>query len=205
MQQAAANFKLARGKMLTDAEAAAQTDYKRYAFVADGSSPRTIPGQQGGIHLAGSDEHDEKGLYNEEADNRKKMMDKRFKKLDTAITAGEFEAPAIYGNADAPLTIVGFGSTKLPILEAMKWLARENIHVNYLQVAYLSPFPFVQVTDAIKKAKQTLVIENNMHGQFEGLVREQTGLSINHNLRKYDGRPFYPEEIVARIKEVLSV
>lgn len=197
-------FKIDRGKMLTDQEAAAQQDYKRYALADDGISPRTIPGQKGGIHLAGSDEHDEMGLYNEEADNRIKMMDKRFKKLETAIANGEFDPPVLHGSSEASLTVVSFGSTKLPILEAMKWLAKEGVSINYLQVAYLSPFPGIQVADIIKKAKKTMVIENNMHGQFEGLIREHTGLSVNDHLRKYDGRPFYPEEIVMKVKEVLK-
>lgn len=206
------NFKLERGKMLTDDEAAAQTDYKRYAFVEDGISPRTIPGQKGGIHLAGSDEHDELGLYNEEADMRVYMMDKRFKKLATAIANGEFPPPVVHtspglsasGPEEAPLTIVSFGTTKFPILEAMKLLTRDGINVNYLQVAYLSPFPDTQVSDVIKNVKKTLVIENNKTGQFEGLIREHTGLSVSHHLRKYDGRPFYPEEIVAYVKMILE-
>ena len=84
IKKIAAAFEIKRGKMLTDQQAAAETDYKRYALVADGISPRSIPGQQGGIALSGSDEHDEKGLYNEEAHMRIAMMDKRFKKLDAA-------------------------------------------------------------------------------------------------------------------------
>lgn len=197
-------FKIDRGKMVSDQEVASETDYKRYAFTEDGVSPRTIPGQKGGIHLAGSDEHDERGLYNEEIEIRKKMMDKRFKKLETAITNGEFGPPVIYGEQNAPLTIIAFGSTKMTILEAMKWLARDGIAVNYLQVTYLSPFPEKEVGEVIKNSKKTLVIENNKTGQFEGLIREHTGLSVSHNLRKYDGRPFYPEEIVEKVKAALS-
>ncbi len=198
------NFQLERGKMVGDAEAAALTDYKRYQLTEDGVSPRTIPGQKGGIHLAGSDEHDERGLYNEEIEFRKNMMDKRFKKLETAVANGEFEAPAVDGLAGAPLTIIAFGSTKMPIREAMKWLVRDGINVNYLQVVYLSPFPAEAVSAAIKKAKKTLVVENNKTGQLEGLIREKTGLSVDSSLRKYDGRPFYPEEIVDKVKEVLK-
>ncbi|MBI1919125.1 hypothetical protein HYS29_00875 [Candidatus Microgenomates bacterium] len=205
------NFKIERGKMVGDAEAAALTDYKRYQLTDDGVSPRTIPGQKGtipgqkgGIHLAGSDEHDERGLYNEEIEFRKNMMDKRFKKLETALANGEFEAPAISSPAGAPLTIIAFGSTKMPIREAMKWLVRDGINVNYLQVVYLSPFPAEAVSAAIKKAKKTLVVENNKTGQLEGLIREKTGLSVDGSLRKYDGRPFYPEEIVDKVKEVLK-
>lgn len=196
-------WKIKRGKMVGDEEAAAFTDYRRYAFVEDGVSPRTIPGQKGGIALSGSDEHDERGLYNEEREVRTKMMDKRFKKLETAVAAGEFPPPILHGSADAPLTIVAFGSTKLTILEAMRWLARNGVNVNFLQVAFLSPFPDAEVAGTIEKAKKTLVIENNKTGQFEGLIREHTGLSVTDHLRKYDGRPFYPEEIVAKVKSLL--
>ncbi len=200
-----AKFKIDRGKMLTDEEAAGQTDYKRYLFTEDGVSPRSIPGQQGGIALNGSDEHDEKGLYNEEADNRVKMMDKRFKKLEKAIA----EIPpsdlySLYGEKTAPITILAFGSTKLPTLEAMKWLKSEGVNINFLKVNYLHPFPVDAVTAVIKSAKKTLVIEGNKTGQFEGLIRERTGLAVDHNFRKYDGRPFYPEEIVAKVRLLLS-
>lgn len=198
-----AKFKIERGKVLKDEEVENMTDYKRYLFTEDGISPRTIPGQKGGIALSGSDEHDERGLYNEEAEVRTKMMDKRFKKLETAIAANEFPPPVLNGSTDAPLTILAFGSTKMTILEAMQWLAREGINVNFLQVQFLSPFPSDHVSNIIKKAKKTLVIENNKTGQFEGLIREHTGLSVTDHLRKYDGRPFYPEEIVEKVKSLL--
>ena len=195
-------FKIERGKILSDEEAGVQTDYKRYMFVEDGISPRSLPGQKGGIALSGSDEHDERGLYDEEAENRKKMVDKRFKKLEMCLP--EIPGPQMYGLEDAPLTIVSFGSTKLPILEAMKWLAKENIFINFVQVAYLNPLIPDQFNSAIKNAKKTLVIENNHQGQFQGLLREHTGFVSDDHLRKYDGRPFYPEEIVEKVKAMLS-
>ena len=34
------------------------------------------------------------------------------------------------------------------------------------------------------------------------LIREQTGIEIKNKLLKYDGRPFYPEEIIEKIKEI---
>lgn len=194
-------FKVERGKMVSNEEAVTFTDYKRYAFVEDGVSPRTIPGQQGGIALSGSDEHDERGLYNEEAEIRVKMMDKRFKKLEMAMA--DIPQPTLMGQNDAPLTIISFGSTKMPILEAMRWLSKDGISINYLQVVFLTPFPGDTVSTTIKSAKKTLVIENNKTGQFEGLIREHTGLSVNERLRKYDGRPFYPEEIVEKVRSML--
>ncbi|HSX40724.1 MAG TPA: transketolase C-terminal domain-containing protein, partial [Candidatus Saccharimonadales bacterium] len=151
----------------------------------------------------GSDQHDERGLYNEESENRVKMMDKRFKKLDMA--APEIPPLAMYGPLAAPLTIVAFGSTKMPILDAMSRLSKEGVNVNFLQVHALNPFPNDKVAQVLKAAKKTLVIENNKLGQFEGLIREHTGLSVNEHFRKYDGRPFYPEEIVAKVKSLVTV
>lgn len=197
-------FKIERGKILTDEQAAAETDYKRYALVEDGISPRSLPGQQGGIGLSGSDEHDEKGLYNEESEVRIKMMDKRFKKLEAAIAAGEFPAPKLIGDPDAQLMIVGYGSTKFGVLDAMRQLKKENISVNFLQVTYLEPFPAEAFNEMIGKAKKTLVIENTKVGQFEGVIREKTGYVFEHNLRKYDGRPFYPEEVIAKVRTLLQ-
>ncbi|MBI2074330.1 MAG: 2-oxoacid:acceptor oxidoreductase subunit alpha [Candidatus Levybacteria bacterium] len=194
-------YRIERGKMLSDQETEGMVDYERYELTDDGISPRSIPGQKGGIGFSGSDEHDERGLYNEEADNRIKMMDKRFKKLEFAIR--EFPAPVLYGKKDAPLTIIAFGSSKMPIMQAMKWLEKEGIDANLLQVSYLAPFPGAAVERIIKSAKKTLVVEGNKTGQFEGLIREHTGLVVDHNFRKYDGRPFYPEEIVAKVKEIL--
>lgn len=196
------NYKIERGKILKDSEALAKADYKRYEFVSDGISPRSLPGQQGGIGLSGSDEHDEKGLYNEEDDNRVKMMDKRFKKLEMAVS--EIHPLDLIGPSDAPLTIIGFGSTKMPVLEAMNWLKRDNISINYLQVHSLCPFPSELVATTIQSAQTTLLIEGNRSGQFEGLIKEHTGLSVQNRLRKYNGRPFYPEEIVEKVKQIVK-
>ena len=98
---------------------------------------------------------------------------------------------------------IAFGSTKMPVLEAMRWLKKEGIIINFLKVSYLSPFPSDFVANVVKNAKKILVIEGNKTGQFESLIKEHTGLAIGHHFRKYDGRPFYPEEIVAKVKEIL--
>ncbi|RJQ36100.1 2-oxoacid:acceptor oxidoreductase subunit alpha [Candidatus Microgenomates bacterium] len=196
------NFKLERGKILLDQDVESQTDYKRYQLTEDGISPRSLPGQKGGIALSDSYEHNEKGMYDEEVENRIKMMDKRFKKLEFA--SKEIPLPQLIGNQEALLTIISFGSTKMPILEAIRMLGDGGSKVNYLNVSYLNPFPAETVSSVIKNAKKTLIIEGNKTGQFEGLIREYTGLSVDNNFRKYDGRPFYPEEIAEKIKLILS-
>jgi 2-oxoglutarate ferredoxin oxidoreductase subunit alpha len=55
----------------------------------------------------------------------------------------------------------------------------------------------------LENARQILNIECNAHGQMAGLIKEKTGIGIKHSLLKYDGRPFFPEEIIAKIKKML--
>lgn len=195
------SYKIERGKMRSDEDLENETDYKRYLLTEDGISPRSIPGQKGGIALTGSDEHDERGLYNEDSENRIHMMEKRFKKLEVASV--DLSPPQFFGWKDASLTILSWGSSKLPIFESMKWLKKEGITINYLHVTHMYPFPASEVKAVIESSQKTLVIEGNKTGQFEGLIREHTGLSVDHSFRKFDGRPFYPEELTEYIKTLL--
>ncbi|HKS60018.1 MAG TPA: 2-oxoacid:acceptor oxidoreductase subunit alpha, partial [Thermoplasmata archaeon] len=63
--------------------------YKRYRYTDSGVSPRSLPGQPGLQYVAGSDEHDEAGHLISDTKSgipiwvveRKKMMDKRMRKL----------------------------------------------------------------------------------------------------------------------------
>jgi 2-oxoglutarate ferredoxin oxidoreductase subunit alpha len=74
--------------------------------------------------------------------------------------------------------------------------------VNFLQIVYLNPFPSEKVAKVIESAKKTAVVENNFSGQLADIIKEKTGRDVNKRVLKYDGRPFYPEEIVTAIKEV---
>jgi len=40
-------------------------------------------------------------------------------------------------------------------------------------------------------------------GQFERLIRAETGWFPHDTLKKYDGEPFWPEEIAAKVEAVL--
>ncbi len=168
--------------------------FNRYADTPNGVSPRTIPGQPGGMFAANSDEHEPTGIADEEAETRVMMMNKRMRKLDFA-KAEVLEPVKLYGPKEADVTLVGWGSTKGPILEAMK--ASKNRNVNFLQVRLLNPFPVKEVDAVLRQAKRRVLVENNFSGQLGGLIREKTGIDITEKLLKYDGRPIHPEEILA--------
>ena len=106
------------------------------------------------------------------------------------------------GEKKADYTFISWGSTRGPILEAMKLLSQKGIKTNFLQITCLYPFPSKRVTEVIKSAKRTVLVECSKTGQLASLVKENTGHELNYHLLKYDGRPFYPEEIFNSIKEI---
>lgn len=191
-----------RGAILTEEDLKKQKEYKRYAFTDSGVSSRSIPGQKGGIFNANSDEHDQYGYSNEEAENRVKMVDKRWQKLEEATK--EIPDPILYGPEKTQTTLIAWGSTKGPILEALKLFEQNGIKVNFLHLVYLYPFPSEKVAAVIKKVKNVYLLENNQTAQLGSLIRETTGIEIEKKLLKYSGRQFYPHEIYEYITESLE-
>ncbi len=190
-----AQAKINRGSLMTPA---AQTkEYKRYEITPSGISGRPLAGRPGLTFIANSDEHDEFGFSNEEGENRKVMMEKRMRKLETLEK--EVPAPRLYGDKRADLLLIGWGSSKGAILEAQKILDGEGIKTKFLHLNFLNPFPADQVLLELKTAKKVLMIEQNISGQMLGFIREKTSFEIKDRLLKYDGRPLFPEEIVENV------
>jgi len=171
--------------------------FKRYKFTEDGISPRSIPGQKKGMYCATSDEHEETGYVVEGIENRNRIMEKRMKKLEKA--ARELPPPRLEGDSDAKITFVGWGSTRGPILEAMKMLEQNSITASYLQIIYLNPLHSREIGEILRGVKRPVLVENNYSGQLGELIRAKTGFEIKEKILKYDGRPFFPEEIYERI------
>jgi 2-oxoglutarate ferredoxin oxidoreductase subunit alpha len=193
-----------RGFLLIEDEYSDENEYKRHKFTEDGVSPRAMPGTKGAIVRTNADEHNESGYTTEDPELTTKMADKRFKKLDGLVKYLEnYRTTKFYGPREAEITILGWGSTKGPIREAMKILSNEDSKINYLQILYLSPFPVDAVQKVLKSAKKTAVVENNKTSQLTGLIREQLLMTVDHNVLKYDGRPFNPVDLSQRIKEIL--
>jgi len=191
-----------RGEVATAQELKGQTRFKRYAVTKSGISPRSLPGTAGGVHLANSDEHDEEGFSEESSNNAVAMMDKRYRKM-TGIE-NDIPAPQLYGPPTAEITFIGWGSTKGVMLDAIQLLAEEGIAANYLHVLYILPFPSGPIAATMANAKRTMVVEGNKTGQLTGLIRQYTGRAPDLTYFKYDGRPFWPEEIVRRVHDVLG-
>ncbi len=189
-----AQYVATRGKFTTQKT----EDYKRYLLADDGISLRSTPGS-GNFFIANSDEHDEVGYSSEEQQNRLDQMSKRMQKLVTCAHE-DMQKPVLYGPDNADITIVSWGSNKGSILEALKHFN----NVNYLHVTWMNPLPVNEITTMLQGAKHIINIEANYTGQFGSLLMEKTGIKITDNLLRYDGRPFFIEDIVQKITEVLA-
>ncbi len=200
-----------RGKLVTEGDVIEHPEavdeagrYLRYKLTDDGVSTRVLPGVTGAIQLGNSYEHDEYGYGSagEPADMRAAQNEKRMRKLELARTL--VPPPATFGApvAEADVAVLCFGTTKGPVLEAMRWLEPDGVNVAVMQVVTVWPFPADEVSAFLGAAKKSVIIEGNYTGQLQGLVREQCLRDVDDTLHRYDGRPFSPEMIYAKLKEV---
>jgi len=195
-----------REEFLSENELERGGEYKRYRITKTGISKRVLPGQKGGVHLINSDDHDEYGFSTEDSKQRINMMDKRFKKIP--LIEADIPEPILYGPKQADLTIVGWGSVKGAVLDAIEQIRNSNQDskksINFVHLTYLWPFPAKRMKAILKRASKIMLVENNKTGQLGDLIRQETGFKIKHKFLKYDGRPFFREEIIDKIKEIFK-
>ena len=178
--------------------------FKRYAFTESGVSPRSFPGRAGTVFQASSDEHDDAAniisdVFTDE-EMRTRMFQKRMRKMERILP--ELAPPRLEGKKDADLTLIGWGSTYGMIREAISTLGEEGMTLNHLHIKYMLPFHAKQVKEILESCRNTLTIESNYTGQLSRLIRMETGFDIKHQLLKYDGEPFYPGQIITKVREV---
>lgn len=190
-----------RGKLTEEGEV---VDYLRYRVTDDGVSERALPGVKGAEQLVNSYEHDEYGYgaQGEDAQTRIAQNKKRMRKYDLARDI--CPKPRKYGPRTADLSIILFGSTKMPVREAMAWLEAEEVLINMLQITTVWPFPSEEVSKFMDSATKTAVIEGNYTGQLEGLIRQECLREVDARLRRHDGRPISPEQVVEFARETIA-
>jgi len=113
--------------------------------------------------------------------------------------ASNFTQYKIYGKKNPENIIVGWGSTKGVILDAIN-----GLDCAYLQILYIDPFP-KQVAKELQ-GKNIILIENNSTSQLADLIREKTGILIKNKnkILKFDARPFLCNELNIEIKKRLG-
>jgi len=192
---------LKRG-LVTDAKAlAALQPSDRYRFTPSGVSPRWIPGSSPTVYCANGDEHEEDGTLTEDAIPVARMMEKRLQKLRT-IEAGLPE-PHIHGpRKGAAISFVGWGSSLNVMRDTLAFYEKKKLKVNYLHFDYLYPLKTKVLRQFFRDNKNVHLLEGNFEGQFGKFLEAETGLAFKGRLLKYDGRPFFAEDVTVYITHV---
>ncbi len=176
------------------------TEYKRYKLTESGISPRALPCMGKTLVVVSGNEHREDGHISESRLDRINMVNKRNSKISHMIK--EMKPPKAF-NPGAEILLVCWGSTEGAAKEAMDILKHDGIDTGVLVFTDLWPFPVDAVKECMDKGQKFFVVEQNCSAQLGQLIREQTGLTHSGAVLKYDGRPFYPFEIVQGVKEYL--
>ena len=188
-----------RGKLLDKVEG----EYKRFAFTDDGISPRSKLGMDNGIFWNTGDESDEMGHISEDPQIRIKMMDKRMSRLDLILDSVPITQQAIsFGVHD--YTIISWGSTKGPIIDAQSMLKKEGIDIGFIQIKLLHPFPTEHVQSLLKGAKVLIDIEANHSGQLGKIFKQNISRDIDYHILKYTGRGMTSTEIYDSLKKIVE-
>ena len=189
----------ANGHTTVPVGVAAEHSYARYAYTPSGISPITIPGHGALAYVATGLEHDQHGHPDYEPEDHTAMMEKRFRKLETA--ARELPGPQRYGDEDATIGIIGWGSTEGTIQEAVDRARAKGYKVAALHPKILSPLPDETMREFIASVKTVIVPECNYSGQLANLLGAKYGLQPIR-VNKFGGIPFTAGEILQAIEEV---
>ncbi len=173
-----------------DIERGVEKKAKRYEITDDGISSRWIPEESKKPYLNTSDEHDEEGTSTENASMILQMSTKRMKKLESLKQ--EIPEPILYGNISSNTILVGSGSTKNAILDAIS----SGKDIAYLHYEYIYPLKTDLLMNFASQNKRILLIENNQTGELGKIITETCGYQFKEKILKADGRPFFLEDIL---------
>ena len=180
-----------------------------------GLSQRLIPGQPGGMGVTTSLNHDRDGkaCYDSERNQRGHAM--RSRKL--AALQQTLNRPTVHGAAEGDLLLVGWGSTRGAIEEAVDMARSEGLSVSSVHIQFLSPLP-PGLKDIFTRFQRVITVElnysddwddpliteeNRRYGQLAWLLRAATLLDIDC-FAKVPGRPYMPVELVGEVKRILG-
>jgi len=178
------------------------SSYNRYRLTASGLSPLACPGAGDALVRVDSDEHDEEGKITEDLGLRTRMVEKRLKKSD--FLKKETVLPTFTGDPGSDVIVINWGSNKLIVEEAVRRIAGGGVRTGALHFSQVYPLTQDMVKPFNLKDKRIISVENNATGQFAGLLKRELGISVDHQILKYNGECFTVKELFQTLKKYLS-
>jgi len=180
-----------------------------------GLSKRIIPGQPGGQYTVTGLAHDEDSKVSYHPDSNERGCRMRSRKL--AVFQSTLKPPKVHGDETGDLLVVGWGSTKGAIEEAVDRARAEGLLVSSCHLTFLSPLQ-PNLKEIFSKFKKVITVEINYsdklgdpyiteetrrRGQLCTVLRAHTLIDIDCWTR-VPGQPLRPGRIYKVIKAKLE-
>src|ERR1035437_545342 len=123
-----------------------------------GLARRFIPGQPGGMHTLTGLAHDVNSHVAYDAESNEQGL--RARRLKLATLQKTLLPPTVFGDSTGDVLIVGWGSTKGAIEEAVEELRDEGKKVSSLHLTFIQPMP-PGIKEILAGFKKVITIENN--------------------------------------------
>ena len=194
-----------------------------------GLSPRPIPGRRGGEYVLTGLAHTRAGkvAYDPEANQLGAEM--RSRKLAAFQTT--LKQPVVYGDGEGDLLVVGWGSTRGAIEEAVDRLREEGRRISSLHLRFLSPLEpglkeifgrfervmTVEINYSDRRDAPLITSENRRRPQLARVLRERTLIDVGaaqidagrrfniDGWSEVPGHPLPPGEIVRELRQRLDL
>lgn len=183
--------------------------HKPYDLAApDGITRHVPPGvwiQDGKYPVATGLEHDEYGHPSGVPKLHADMSAKRRRKLQAL--ARRLPSPVVYGPEKGKVLLVGWGSSRGPIQEAVDLARTQGEFWSALHIRYINPLA-EGLEEIFDRFERILVVELNdqglyRYGQLAGLLRARFGRPNIQGVNKTDGLTFKVREIVEMVRRQL--
>ena len=140
-----------------------------------GLSRRFIPGQPNGMHTLTGLAHDRQSRVAYDPEINEEGLHARSLKL--AALQKTLKAPPVFGDESGDLLVIGWGSTKGAIEEAVEIMRAEGVKVSSMHLAFLQPLP-PGIKEAMQRFRKVITIESNWCDRPEDEL-------IDENNRRY--------------------
>lgn len=181
-----------------------------------GLSKRSIPGQKNGMHTLTGLAHDENSHVAYDPEINQRASEARSRKM--AVIQSTLKSPKVNGDESGDLLIVGWGSTKGAIDEAVAKARRNGGKVSSLHLHFLNPIEpgLKEIFGSFKKIKTVEINysdklgdkminkENRRYSQLAWYLRAHTLMDIDCFSNVY-GQPLNPGMVLEMITQELEM
>ena len=180
-----------------------------------GIARRLVPGQANGMHTLTGLAHDRLSRVAYDPESNEEGL--RHRSLKLAALQKSLKTPPLFGGEEGELLVIGWGSTRGAIEEAVERLRAEGRQVSSLHLRFIQPMPG-GIGEILKRFRQVMTIEANWSDRpddelIDASNRRFSALAMMLRARyladidcwgEVRGKPIKPEAIYRVISDKLA-